>query len=55
MVTVLQLANNICTVYIVHIANVLPANTQLSKLHERQNFSISNQVILLLSYNLVEI
>jgi len=33
---------------------VLPANNQLSKLHERQNFSISNQVILLLSFDLVE-
>ena len=44
----------LATIYL-HIANVLPANNQLSKLHERQNFSISNQVILLLSYDLVEI
>ena len=53
----LQLANKklyvLATIYL-RVANVLPANNQLSKLHERQNFSISNQVILLLSFNLVE-
>ena len=43
----------LATIYL-HIANVLPANNQLSKLHERQNFS-SSQVKLLVSYNLVEI
>ena len=56
MATVLQLANKkwyvLATIYL-YIANVLPANNQLSKLHERQNFSISNKVILLLSFNLV--
>ena len=46
----LRLGNNIST----H-CQCVPAKNQLAKLPERQKFSISNQIIPLFSYNLVEI